>query len=99
MNRDLADDITLGKNADHLVVIHHRDASDSPLGQKRNGESDRKSTRLNSSHKCASRMPSSACTKQHHNHHSIAFPTLSPSIITSPLPSYSHLNTSNIHCP
>src|SRR3546814_10613157 len=37
MNRDLADDITLGKNADHLVAIHHRDASDSPLGQKRNG--------------------------------------------------------------
>src|SRR3546814_5311212 len=26
---------------------------------------DRKSTRLNSSHSCASRMPSSACNKQH----------------------------------
>src|SRR3546814_1740079 len=28
----------------------------------RNGDIDRKSTRLNSSHYCASRMPSSACT-------------------------------------
>src|SRR3546814_3923143 len=34
------------------------------------GCADRKSTRLNSSHQCASRMPSSACkTKdKHHNH-------------------------------
>src|SRR3546814_9145953 len=28
---------------------------------------DRKSTRLNSSHSCASRMPSSACKKKEHN--------------------------------
>src|SRR3546814_2304754 len=31
------------------------------------GVGDRKSTRLNSSHSCASRMPSSACNKQHNN--------------------------------
>src|SRR3546814_10395007 len=31
---------------------------------------DRKSTRMNSSHSCASRMPSSSCKKQHTTKHS-----------------------------
>src|SRR3546814_10714496 len=36
---------------------------------KHGGTLDRKSTRLNSSHQCASRMPSSACKKQKSNPH------------------------------
>src|SRR3546814_2525407 len=39
------------------VVADHRHAA-------RGGEVDRKSTRLTSSHYCAARMPSSACTKK-----------------------------------
>src|SRR3546814_8307580 len=34
------------------------------LGRQRTARLDRKSTRLNSRHSCASRMPSSACKKQ-----------------------------------
>src|SRR3546814_2551706 len=38
------------------------------------GSLDRKSTSLNSSHSCASRMPSSACTKKKNNTESIIRP-------------------------
>src|SRR3546814_1301962 len=38
--------------------------STTPLGLALGSDSDRKSTRLNASHSCATRMPSSACTKK-----------------------------------
>src|SRR3546814_8877801 len=38
-----------------------------PNAAKRQARIDRKSTRLNSSHSCATRMPSSACKKKKHN--------------------------------
>src|SRR3546814_9674935 len=41
-----------------LDYVHYRRDMDGPSGDSR--QTDRKSTRLNSSHKCASRMPSSA---------------------------------------
>src|SRR3546814_5370048 len=37
-------------------------------GRSLRGKSDRKSTRLNSSHSCANRMPSYACTKKKTKH-------------------------------
>src|SRR3546814_3032891 len=52
---------------DLLAVGKHRAATD-------RRSADRKSTRLNSSHSCASRMPSSACKKKttkKHRHHTI----------------------------
>src|SRR3546814_7299186 len=36
---------------------------------------DRTSTRLNSRHQCATRMPSSACTKKVHNHRQTTTPS------------------------
>src|SRR3546814_15772610 len=71
----VADDLERGENArhfqtsvamgDYYMDLHHTyealefDLDRSDFTQD-NGPLDRKSTRLNSSHKCASRMPSSA---------------------------------------
>src|SRR3546814_8063606 len=50
---------------DDLAVLRHR-LGDVTRAMPKDGK-DRKSTRLNSSHSCASRMPSSACKKKNNS--------------------------------
>src|SRR3546814_1362711 len=66
----LAVDLVAGADADHVEIIEHVELGHAQAGDavvedraprgNRIEPADRKSTRLNSSHSCASRMPSSA---------------------------------------
>src|SRR3546814_5847363 len=56
------DQLPLREGADQPALP--RRARAAPLSQRRGALQDRKSTRLNSSHQCASRMPSSAREKK-----------------------------------
>src|SRR3546814_2445123 len=47
------------------IVVTNQDHEANSGAWRRHAERDRKSTRLNSSHQCATRMPTSAFTKTH----------------------------------
>src|SRR3546814_9657467 len=57
---DQIDDDLVDAGDDALDLVHRREGLQD--AEQKAGGQERKNTRLNSSHKCASRMPSSACT-------------------------------------